>query len=350
MTRSFTRPRRMLVLSLGIALLAAAAPVLAGPGLPESTGEGVASPAQPGVLTAPNLDVAEPDENQPSSGAQVVGPNGMPLATVLSTSFSYYKIIGTGFQPRESTSTYGYTTNGCMYQAAGSVFRFQAPLQLPDGAALKFVRIYYIDTAATDMTVWLTRYEPGQANLDLTSVMSTGSGGFGTALSPEITQIVDTATYAYVLTWGTSVLGSTNQICGVRVAYFAPAPPGGFTPLTPCRIADTRVGQGFTGAYGPPSLAANTPRSFPLFGQCGIPTDATAVSLNITVTNTQGPGDLRVYPQGAVTPPLVSTLNYVGAQTVANAAAVPLGTGGGITVFPDVSGTDLVIDVNGFYH
>jgi hypothetical protein len=224
MTRSFTRPRRVLVLSLGVALLAAAAPVLAQPGLPESTAEG-SFPAQPGVLVAPGLDVAEPDENQPSFGpqhrAQVVGPSGMAFETAPNT-FSYYRIIGTAFQPRKSSSDYDYSTNGCMSQIAGSDFRFQAPLLLPDGAVIKYLRIYFLDTAATDMTAWITRYEPGQANLDLTGVQSTGTGGYGTTLSPAIAQVVDTATYAYVLTWATSVLGATNQICGVRVAYYAP--------------------------------------------------------------------------------------------------------------------------------
>lgn len=146
-------------------------------------------------------------------------------------SFSYYKVIGTVFQPRESTSTYAYTTDGCMYQNGGGVFRFQAPLILPEGSEIKYVRIYYLDTAATDMTVWLTRYEPGQANLDLLSVKSTGSGGYGTVLSALISETVDMATYAYVLTWGTSTATSANQICGVRVAYYAPSIFGTFLPV-----------------------------------------------------------------------------------------------------------------------
>src|SRR6476660_1789924 len=51
------------------------------------------------------------------------GPDAPNLPTL---SFSYYKIIGTGFQPRMSTSTYSYTSNGCMYQNGGTDLRFQA--------------------------------------------------------------------------------------------------------------------------------------------------------------------------------------------------------------------------------
>ncbi|HEV8609112.1 MAG TPA: right-handed parallel beta-helix repeat-containing protein [Thermoanaerobaculia bacterium] len=126
--------------------------------------------------------------------------------------------------------------------------------------------------------------------------------------------------------------------------------PTGPLPLfgiAPCRIVDTR-GNGFTGAYGPPALSQGSPRNFILTGRCGIPGAAQAVSLNVTVTNTQGPGFILIYPQGGAQPN-VSTLNYVAGQTIANAAVVPLSAGGGITVIAGVSGTDLIIDTNGYY-
>jgi hypothetical protein len=126
-----------------------------------------------------------------------------------------------------------------------------------------------------------------------------------------------------------------------------PTSPLPFIGINPCRLADTR-GNGFTGAYGPPALAAGVPRSFILKGRCGIAGTAQAVSLNVTVTNTEGPGFILIYPQGEMQPG-VSTLNYVAGQTVANAAVVPLGAGGGITVIAGVSGTDLILDTNGYY-
>jgi hypothetical protein len=126
-----------------------------------------------------------------------------------------------------------------------------------------------------------------------------------------------------------------------------PTPALAFTGIDPCRIVDTR-GNGFTGTYGPPALIAGVARDFTLTGQCGISGTAQAVSLNITVTNPQGPGHLVIYPQGGAQP-TVSTLNYVAGDTLANAAVVPLGAGGGITVVAGVSGTDLLIDTNGYY-
>jgi len=70
--------------------------------------------------------------------------------------------------------------------------------------------------------------------------------------------------------------------------------------------------------------------------------------LNITATNTTGPGFFKVFPQGSAAP-VVSTLNYVAGQTVANAAIVPAGTSSGITVSAGVSAADLIIDINGYF-
>jgi hypothetical protein len=131
---------------------------------------------------------------------------------------------------------------------------------------------------------------------------------------------------------------------GVAAAAATPLP---FVALAPCRVADTR-GNGFSGAYGPPSLSAGVSRDFPMTGVCAIPATAQAVSMNVTVVNTLGAGHITIYPQGGAAP-TVSTLNYTANVTVANAAVVVLGTGGGVTVVAAVSGTDFIIDVNGYY-
>jgi hypothetical protein len=168
------------------------------------TGEGRAAAAQPGTPVGTELD---PDE-MPDPFA--------PLAT-----FSYYNILGSALQPRGSALTFAYGGNGCIYVTGGSELRMQFPVILPEGSEIRYVRIYYNDAAAGDMTVWLTKYQPGQASSDLTSVSSSGSAGFGTALSPLVGEIVDNSDN-YTLNFGWGTTGSTQQICGVRVAYYAP--------------------------------------------------------------------------------------------------------------------------------
>ena len=134
-----------------------------------------------------------------------------------------------------------------------------------------------------------------------------------------------------------------------RTAAISPAStPLPFIAVSPCRVADTR-GNGFTGQYGPPALFANATRDFTIAGQCGIPASAAAVSFNFAALNVGAAGDLRVFPTGGGVP-LVSTLNYnANTPNIANAAVVPLGTVGAITVQADAVTIDLIIDVNGYY-
>ena len=123
--------------------------------------------------------------------------------------------------------------------------------------------------------------------------------------------------------------------------------PVPFIPVTPCRVADTRNPNG---AYGGPALVGALTRDFTIGGQCGIPSGAEAVSFNFTITGGTQAGDLRFYPAGSVLP-LVSTINWGPTTgTLANAAVVPLGTAGAITVKNDsAAAVHLIIDVNGFY-
>ncbi len=133
-----------------------------------------------------------------------------------------------------------------------------------------------------------------------------------------------------------------------RTEAIDPVTPLPFIAIPPCRVADTR-GNGFSGQYGPPSLVANATRSFTITGQCGVAASAAAVSFNFAALNVGAAGDLRVFPAGGSVP-LVSTLNYnANTPNIANAAIVPLGTGGAITVQADATSIDLIIDVNGYY-
>jgi len=102
-----------------------------------------------------------------------------------------------------------------------------------------------------------------------------------------------------------------NMIPVIRIpdpwAFRVQAPAGaiglGFYPVTPCRVADTRLGMGKTGTFGPPAMAAATSRDFAIpFSGCGAPASARAYSLNITVVP-QGPLTyLSTWPAGQAQP------------------------------------------------
>lgn len=133
-----------------------------------------------------------------------------------------------------------------------------------------------------------------------------------------------------------------------------PSGPLPFFAIAPCRVVDTRPSQGFTGAYGPPIMAANAIRTFDInsAAHCpGIPAGAEAYSLNFTVTETAGaPGDIRVFPTGSgVSTTSVLNWSFVGASALANAIIIPAGTSGAIDVLVAGFNTHLLIDINGYY-
>jgi uncharacterized repeat protein (TIGR01451 family) len=119
-----------------------------------------------------------------------------------------------------------------------------------------------------------------------------------------------------------------------------------FVPVTPCRVFDTRNANG---TFGGPFIAGGATRNVPVpTSACSIPAGAAAYSLNITVVPRVGTlGYLTVWPTGQ-TQPGVSTLNSPDGSTLANAAIVPAGTGGSISVFA-LQDTDVVIDINGYF-
>ena len=148
------------------------------------------------------------------------------------------------------------------------------------------------------------------------------------------------------------VTDTTNVILDID-GYFEPASALTLTyyPLTPCRVADTRSSQ-FPQGLGTPHLSAGVARDFPVLNSPCIPPNANAVtySFNLTAIPYQGSrlGYLEVWPTGFEPPSPVSTLNNPTGTTVANAAIVPAGNNGEITVYGS-NDTDLAIDINGYF-
>ena len=82
-------------------------------------------------------------------------------------------------------------------------------------------------------------------------------------------------------------------------------------------------------------------------GRGGVPTDASAVVLNVTVTGAQAAGFVTVYPCG--TPrPNASNLNFATGSTIPNLVIAKVGAGGKVCLFTS-AGTHLIADVNGYF-
>ncbi|MFM2072261.1 MAG: hypothetical protein RLZZ623_2524 [Actinomycetota bacterium] len=138
---------------------------------------------------------------------------------------------------------------------------------------------------------------------------------------------------------------STNLIVDVQ-GYFSARPDVTFTAVTPVRVLDTRDGTGIVGAR-PARAARGSVIELQVAGVNGVPADAAAVLLNVTITEAAGPGYVTAWPCGHPRP-LASFLNFVSGVDRANLTPVRIGTGGKVCLYVH-EGTQVVADLNGYY-
>ncbi len=194
---------------------------------------------------------------------------------------------------------------------------------------------YYVSTTATSGLP--VQYAASPANI-CTSAPASGNGEEVTYIAPGVCELTF------------SQPGNSAYAAATTVSDFVQVSPAGsataiqFVPVTPCRIADTRLANG---PFGGPELAAGSTRDFAIpSSACNIPAGATAYSLNVTVVPADGLGYLSIWPSGE-TQPNVSTLNS-DSRTKANAAIVPAGSNGAVSVY--VSDTShVILDINGYF-
>lgn len=136
---------------------------------------------------------------------------------------------------------------------------------------------------------------------------------------------------------------------------------GHYYPVPTSRLADTRCAAeptrssaACTNAHLPPAnanlttLGANQTRDVAIAGQSDIPpTGVSAAVVQLTVTDTTGPGYLTAYPSGG-SQPTASNANWGAGQTTFNRAIVTVGGNGKVSLFAN-STTDVIVDVVGYF-
>jgi hypothetical protein len=137
--------------------------------------------------------------------------------------------------------------------------------------------------------------------------------------------------------------GSTDVIVDVS-GYFNDGTGSGrdayFTPQSPNRIADTRLSA--------QTLGAGQTLTLQVSGVAGVPSDASAVILNVTATKTTAASFLTVFPSTA-SRPKASDLNWTAGVTIPNLTVATLGTTGAIKIFNAAGKADVVVDLLGYF-
>jgi hypothetical protein len=114
------------------------------------------------------------------------------------------------------------------------------------------------------------------------------------------------------------------------------------------RILDTRYAPFPVGWSSPARLGPGGTLDVQVADGIRVPSDATAVVINVAVTNTTANGGyLSVYPTGNPTP-TASSLNWSAGQTVPNLVEVQVGSGGQVRAFNGLGQADVIFDLEGW--
>lgn len=271
--------------------------------------------------------------------------------------------------------------NQILYAAAGGELRAINPLTfasqtLATGGVTDLVRqgdsLYYVKNSM-DLYRWRlassTSFAPQLGSHRETAAYAPGSQVFsglgqpGSTVSVVVGGVqVATAVVAANGEWRTAAVNvpfgqqtvtlksTINGVSSPAVTYsiafltVASSDLGLFRPIDPVRVMDTRSS---FGAKGP--VLNGSEASLVVAGRNGIPANATAVVMNVTVTNTMGEGYLTVYPQGA-NRPKASNLNFVRGQDVPNLVQTKIGDGGRVQFFNGSSGSlNVIADISGYF-
>jgi hypothetical protein len=145
--------------------------------------------------------------------------------------------------------------------------------------------------------------------------------------------------------------------------YYAPpgnTPAGLYNAVAPTRVADSRCGASSQPSFcagenlptvnnGLTSLGAGKTENITVTGIGNIPTSGvSAVVVNLTAIDPSAPGYFTVFPSGTGGA-VVSMVNFIAGQTVANRVIVKVGTGGQITIYNNSGNVNFTIDVSGYY-
>ncbi len=220
------------------------------------------------------------------------------------------------------------------------------------GRALQVSGTHGIPTGALAVTV------------NVTTVNQTDGGYI--ALTPAVAPCPATSTLNFPVgdaraNGATIPLGAAGQLGATYIGPFGDAttdliidvtgffvPSGGahFNPVPPTRILDTRLRTGLSGAF-----VAGVARTLKVAGVHGVPSNAVAVTVNLTVVDQSASGFVALTSKPTDSPS-TSTLNLPRGDIRANGATVPLNSDGTLsaTYMARLGATaDLVLDLTGYF-
>jgi hypothetical protein len=285
--------------------------------------------------------------------------------------FAITETNGTWQSPVELTLPTAVIANGpFLYSTCPSVGNCVVGVSYEDGLGATQSFVYHTTPTISSITP-ASGLLAGGSSITITGTNFTGASAvdFGTTPASSFNVISSTEIQATVP--AASTPGLTDVTITTPEGTSLPTAPdagylyvtaSAYTPLTPYRICDTRSGNpsnlsglDLTQCEGK-TLGPNSSLTIAVAGtnpsgatSGGVPANATAVVLNVTVTNTTATSYLTAYPASLTSPPIVSDLNWTQGDTVPNLVVVNVSSTGQIALYNSAGFTDVIVDVLGYY-
>jgi streptogramin lyase len=192
---------------------------------------------------------------------------------------------------------------------------------------------------------WTNPIDTGSSPLtDAAVVASPGGATCLTAAStPQCTVVGLTNGVAYTFTVEVRNDAASGPRSQPSPAVIPQSAAAGFHPIGPGRILDSRT---TVGGWNAP-LAAGSERSL-VVASGAVPASASAVVLNVTVTEGSAGSYLKVWPTGWPSP-VASNVNFAPGQTIPNLVTVQIGEQGRVSFANNVGSVHVVADLVGYY-
>ena len=161
-------------------------------------------------------------------------------------------------------------------------------------------------------------------------------------------QLGASGTLSAVYISGTSTTKTTHLILDVTGYYLHDLSGAHYFPLTPDRVLDSRTNIEI-GLIGP--FHAKIAQTLTVAARVGAPSDAIAISGNLTVVGQTGAGYVSL-TKATTDTPTTSTINVPRGDTRANGVTGPLsssGTMGLVYVAGQAATTNLIMDITGYF-
>jgi hypothetical protein len=314
----------------------------------------VVAPSAPGFLTLWNCSATQPDVSTLNFSANETVANAATIPLDDAGRLCAYSNVSTdllldvgGYY---STSASGRYMPVAPARLMDSREGLGTPTRLVGGQVVELpvVGVAGVPTNAKAVALNVTGVAPSTDSY--ITVFPCGAMPPTSSLNPAAGKITPNLVMAQVSPSGTVCFFASTAIDLVVdvVGYTSTSATNKFTPSAPFRFTDTRdnfrteMNAGQSGSR----LGANQTLVVQIGGVRGVPANAKAISANITVVDATNAGFVTAWPCGEL--PATSNVNYEATAAIANAAQLPLSSGGAICIFSSAS-AQVIIDVNGWW-